>query len=134
MKHHRAWISLFTACALLAQTLALARALPMSPMNLDSVKAQTHAAQDQTLPCHSGAATSTASVDVIQNDALPPANCCGTNLCDCTALCGAGPALATSAVLPAWVPAAGSAVTAVVATAIPPYTLTPLRPPIASQN
>ncbi len=137
MKHRRAWISLFTACALLAQTFAWALPMnPMKPMSLDPAPAQ-----DQVLPCHEGAAagviekaseSAALAPDAAQDQA--PAKCCGDETCNHTALCGGGFALASSAALTAWIPAAGSAVAAVVATAIPPYTLTPLRPPIASQN
>jgi len=113
MKHRRVWISLFTVCALLAQTLAWA--LPMD------VNAAAQQSTEQAMPCHD-----------TQDEA--PTNCCCDESCDCAAMCSGGFALLTSAALPALIPTTEVALSAVATAVIPAHKLTPLRPPITLQS
>lgn len=114
--NRRVLTSLLAACALLAQSLAVAG---MGPM-LKPVQSQD--AAEQSMPCHGDG----------ESSASAAGDCCDTPA-SCAAACAPGcPAL--SSIVDAAVPAELPTDSAVSPAATAAHTLTPLRPPITSQS
>lgn len=137
MKTRRLLVSLATVCALLGQSWAIAGMGPMMAMPAPAEHKQVSDAS--AMPCHGDLASTASdqapdqSANQAHNQTKASGNCCddaGT----CAQVCASATGIVSTEFLPAMVPAASLVAAAGKSTALPAFTLTPLRPPITFQS